>query len=86
VRDEGYARDAGTRMRDERARLSSSLIPLPSSLKRKGVAIMRRWMLLLMALAVLGGCGHNPNHGISRDQALAAVRRIHPPHPQGTGG
>ena len=47
---------------------------------------MRRWVLLLMALAALSGCGHNPNHGISRDQALAADRRIHPPHPQGSGG
>jgi len=39
-----------------------------------------------MALAALGGCGHNPNHGISQDQALAAARRMHPPHPQGVGG
>jgi hypothetical protein len=49
---------------------------------------MRGWILLLsvMALAALGGCGHNPNHGISRDQAQAAARRMHPPHPQGVGG
>ena len=47
---------------------------------------MRRWVLLLMALAALSGCGHNPNHGISQDQALAATRRMHPPHPQGSGG
>ncbi len=47
---------------------------------------MRRWVLLLMALAALGGCGHNPNHGISQAQALAAVRRIHPAHPKGSGG
>jgi hypothetical protein len=49
---------------------------------------MRRWILLVsvMALAALGGCGHNPNHGISQDQALAAARRMHPPHPQGAGG
>ena len=47
---------------------------------------MRRWVLLLLALAALSGCGHNPNHDISRDQAQAAVRRIHPPHPEGAGG
>jgi len=49
---------------------------------------MRRWILLLnvMALAALCGCGHNPNHGISQDQAQAAARRMHPPHPQGVGG
>jgi len=49
---------------------------------------MRRWVLLLSGtvLCFVCGCGHNPNHGISQAQALAAVRRIHPAHPKGSGG
>jgi hypothetical protein len=49
---------------------------------------MRWWILLLsvMVFAALCGCSHNPNHGISQDQALAATRRMHPPHPEGHGG
>jgi hypothetical protein len=45
---------------------------------------MRRTMLVLSGamLGALCGCGHNPNHGISRAQALAAARRIHSAFPR----
>jgi hypothetical protein len=45
---------------------------------------MRGWVLLLSGtvLGALCGCGHNPNHGIGRAQALAAARRIHSAFPR----
>jgi hypothetical protein len=52
---------------------------------------MRAWMLrggaiLLVGtlLAVLSGCGHDPNHGINKEQAKAAANRVHPQPPPGT--
>jgi hypothetical protein len=47
---------------------------------------MRVWMLrggmILLVGTLLGaliGCGHNPNHGITIEQARAAASRLHPP-------
>jgi len=50
---------------------------------------MRKWMLcagvILLCgtlLVALRGCGHDPNHDISIEQARAAARRVHtPPKP-----
>ena len=51
---------------------------------------MRIWMMRLgviflggTLLAAVSGCAHDPNHGISIEQARAAARRIHPPPPPG---
>ena len=47
----------------------------------RGQIIMRVGMLLLAGtlLGALSGCGHDPNHGINREQAQKAADRVHPP-------
>jgi len=51
---------------------------------------MRVWMLrggtILLVGTLLGallGCGHNPNHDISMEQARAAANRVHTLPPAG---
>jgi len=46
----------------------------------------RRVGMILLVATILGapsGCGHDPNHGINRERARAAARRVHTPPPPG---
>ena len=47
----------------------------------RGQIIMRVGMLLVAGtlIGALSGCGHDPNHGINREQAQKAADRVHPP-------
>jgi hypothetical protein len=51
---------------------------MPVSMRRVGVML-----LVGTLLGALSGCAHDPNHGISMEQARAAAARIHPPPPPG---
>lgn len=45
----------------------------------RGGAILLGGLLLGALLWAFSGSGHDPNHGINREQARAAANRVHPP-------
>lgn len=50
----------------------------------RGGVILLSAVLLAALLWTLSGSGHDPNHGIDREQARKAADRVKPPPPPGT--